>query len=754
MWDAGADGYARGEGLAVVALKTLPQALADNDHIECIIRETGVNQDGRTVGLTVPSATAQAALIKSTYARCGLDPTKPQDRCQYFEAHGTGTTSGDPKEAQAIRDVFFPPGLIGDDDGDELRTEYNGAATGDADDPNDQILYVGSIKTVIGHTEGAAGLAGVLKASLALQNAQIPSNMHFQQLSPAVEPFYHPHLQVPTSLLPWPISAPGVPRRASINSFGFGGTNAHVIIESWDGETSADACGNYSIDAKNMVKSRHYDGYKTCGPFVLSAHSRTALAKAVLALSKRLKEPPNSITMEDLAWTLQSRRTEFPFKAAFSATSISKLIDKLDSFIEGFDANDTISVSPKFPLRVLGVFTGQGAQWHHMGAGLFEQSLVFRGTIQQLDVSLANLPDAPSISLANLMDSCGDESRVHEAQFSQPLTTALQIALVDLLRSVGVVLHAVVGHSSGEIAAAYASGYLSASDAIRVAYYRGLHSSRAKSSTNGKLGTMLAVGMSLNDATGFCQRSNFVGRISVAAHNSPSSVTLSGDSDAVLEAQAVLDQQGTFARVLKVNKAYHSHHMQPCVAAYLESLKQCAIQPLRTCVEGECSWYSSVYGLDGRSIHDPDGLSDRYWIENMIKPVLLQPAVERAVREEDRCFDIALEIGPHPTLQKPVTDTLRAVTSTSIPYFGVLSRGKADTVAFSDALGSIWTRVRTPPNAPSIINWQAARRALYGDELRQPRVLKSLPCYSWDHEKPSFFESSISNAWRMSTRAM
>jgi acyl transferase domain-containing protein len=752
MWDAGADGYARGEGLAVVVLKTLPQALADNDHIECIIRESGVNQDGRTVGLTVPSATAQAELIRSTYARCGLDPTQPQDRCQYFEAHGTGTAGGDPKEAQAIRDVFFPPRSDGDSD----ETGGKATAIGDGDDQNDQRLYVGSVKTVIGHTEGAAGLSGVLKASLALQNAQIPSNMHFEQLSPSVKPFYYPHLQVPTELLPWPISAPGVPRRASINSFGFGGTNAHVIIESWDGGTSAYDGDNHGSAAENIVKPSQHNFSKTCGPFILSAHSRTALTEGVSALSKTLKDASDSIDLEDLAWTLQSRRTEFPFRATFSAGSKYELVDKLDAFkAEGCDASGTISVSPKFPLRVLGVFTGQGAQWHRMGAGLFEQSPVFRGMIRQLDDSLASLPDAPSWSLADIMVASGNESRVHEAEFAQPLTTALQIALVDLLRSVGVALDAVVGHSSGEIAAAYASGYLLASDAIRVAYYRGLHSSRARSPVSGQLGSMLAVGMALNDATSFCQRSDFLGKITVAAHNSPSSVTLSGDSDAILKAKALLDQQETFARVLQVNKAYHSHHMQPCAESYLESMKQCMIQPLRTCLGGECSWYSSVYGPDGRSIHDPDALSDRYWIENMVKPVLFHHAVERAVREEDHCFDLALEIGPHPTLQRPVTDTLRAVTGVDIPYLGVLSRGEIDTVAFSDALGFIWTRVRTPLDAPSIISWQALRKALYGDdELRQPRLLKNLPSYSWDHEKPLLFESSISNAWRISSRTM
>jgi hybrid polyketide synthase/nonribosomal peptide synthetase ACE1 len=198
MWDASANGYARGEGVGAVVLKTLSAALADGDHIECVIRETSVNQDGRTRGITMPSSTAQADLIRQTYKRAGLDLLNRADRPQYFEAHGTGTMVGDPREAEAVNAAFFA-------EGKDLTAE-------------DQI-YIGSIKTVIGHTEGAAGLAGVLKASLALQHGYIPPNLLFSELSPAVAPFAK-HLQLATKLTPWPTLPEGAPRRASVNSFG------------------------------------------------------------------------------------------------------------------------------------------------------------------------------------------------------------------------------------------------------------------------------------------------------------------------------------------------------------------------------------------------------------------------------------------------------------------------------------------------------------------------------------------------------
>lgn len=195
MWDKDVDGYARGEGIASVVLKTLSAAIRDNDHIECVIRATGVNQDGRTPGLTMPSATAQAALIQSTYARAGLDITKSEGRPQFFHAHGTGTAAGDPQEAEAIASAFFPPGVRGDK------------------------LFVGSIKTVIGHTEGTAGLASLIGTAQSMQHGIIPPNMHFNELNPRIAQFYD-HLHVPIKPTAWPEPQPGQPRRASINSFG------------------------------------------------------------------------------------------------------------------------------------------------------------------------------------------------------------------------------------------------------------------------------------------------------------------------------------------------------------------------------------------------------------------------------------------------------------------------------------------------------------------------------------------------------
>lgn len=207
MWDISADGYARGDGFAAVMLKTLSQALKDGDDIESIIRETGVNSDGRTAGITMPNASAQTALICQTYQRAGIDSRLEGDRCQYFEAHGTGTPTGDPIEAKAVRNAFFP-----EECGDLGQVQKCRES-----------LYIGSIKTIVGHLEGCAGLAGLLKASLAVKNATIPLNLHFNVLSPTIEEFYT-NMHIPTVARSWPTLPPGSPRRASVNSFGFGGT--------------------------------------------------------------------------------------------------------------------------------------------------------------------------------------------------------------------------------------------------------------------------------------------------------------------------------------------------------------------------------------------------------------------------------------------------------------------------------------------------------------------------------------------------
>lgn len=696
MWDADADGYARGDGIATVVLKKLSDALADGDHIECIIRETGINQDGRTQGITVPSSEAQAALIRRTYARAGLDLANPADRPQFFEAHGTGTKVGDPKEAAAIHSTF-------------------GGHYGDP-------LYVGSIKTVIGHTEGAAGIAGLLKASLSLQAGVIPPNMLFNRLNPSIEPFIQ-GLQVPTHAKPWPALPKDAVRRASVNSFGFGGANSHAILESYQAQV-----GN----ASSVLVA-------PATPFVFSAASNTSLVSSLQAHLDYLKTNP--VNMRDLAWTLQQRRSTFSHKIAFSAPDVESLIQKIELRLEEYENKSDANIgvrSSSTPPKVLGVFTGQGAQWPAMGAELIRSSEFVRRRFQELDQALATLPaaDRPTWKIADQLLLDAKSSRITEAAFSQPLCTAVQVVLVDLLRSAGIMPSSVVGHSSGEIGAAYAANFINARDAIRIAYYRGLYAKLAGGSI-GQKGAMLAVGTSLEDATEVIELDAFVGRIAVAAHNSPASVTLSGDADAISEVKTVFEEEKKFARLLKVDTAYHSHHMQACGDAYVKALRACKVEVHRN-RDTSVTWYSSVTG--GEVMEPTALLQDLYWRDNMVQRVSFYEAVTAAARAENPT--LAIEIGPHAALKGPTQQNI-AETGLNLPYTGVMSRGVNDVEAFSDGLGHIWTQF-----GPEAVDFAAFERLFL--DAPQAKLATGLPSYQWD-QKIHWQESRI--ARKMRTRS-
>ncbi|RYP36755.1 hypothetical protein DL767_003254 [Monosporascus sp. MG133] len=720
MWDADADGYARGEGVAAIVLKKLSKAIADGDHIECVIRETGLNQDGRTPGITMPSATAQEALIRATYAKAGLDISKRADRPQFFEAHGTGTPAGDPVEAEAVSNAFFGPG-----------SHFNPSNS-------DDTLFVGSIKTVVGHTEGTAGLAAVIKASLALQAGVIPPNLLLNKLNPKIEPFYG-NVKILSAAQEWPKLSEGGVRRVSVNSFGFGGANCHAILESFERtETLHGQRSNYIA---------------TCfTPFLFSAASESALTAKLKRYREYLAGGNAGATgrLRDLSWTLSNRRSTLSWRAVVPATSdVEDLIRKLDDCTE-FTSEPSSSSSAKTrgsKPRILGIFTGQGAQWPRMGAKLIEKSPAASKILARLDNSLQSLNhrDRPTWSLREQLLAGADTSSVGIASVSQPVCTAVQIMLVDMLRAAGVEFSAVVGHSSGEISAAYAAGYLSSEDAIRVAYYRGLH---MKSITQN--GAMLAVGTSYEDAKELCELPAFEGRVCVAASNSPASVTLSGDAEAIDEIKTVLDEEKKFTRRLKVDRAYHSHHMMACAEPYVSSLQQCGIQQLSRTEDRKCRWVSSVFTCEITDIPVPESLQGEYWALNLTKPVMFAEALQILLGggQDGEVYDLAIEVGPHPALKGPASQTIQGcLGGESIPYTGVLSRGEDDIESFSQGLGYIW---RTW--GEGAVDFDAYSRFI-NDEQRDAGVpqtvpMKGLPTYPWDHNRTFWHESRLSRAFR------
>ncbi|KEZ40819.1 putative lovastatin nonaketide synthase protein [Scedosporium apiospermum] len=624
MWDSEADGYARGEGVAAVVLKRLSDAIADGDHIECLIRETGANQDGFSNGITVPNTEAQAMLIRQTYQRAGLDPEKnPYDRPQFFEAHGTGTKAGDPKEAAAIHRCFG-----------------NFAADGMAP------LYASGI----------------------IQKGIIPPNLLFNSLNPAIEPFYK-GLEVPTSIKPWPQLPEGVPRRVSVNSFGFGGSNAHAIVEEY----------------RPAVEGAAVPPRPSFTPFVFSAVSEASLVAQLQAYSEHLGEN-SDINPVDLAWTLQSRRSQLPFKVSFSAATIEELKAKIDEKLAQTGGGTTVGTRSniKGTPHILGVFTGQGAQWPAMGAELIRSSEFVRKRVQELDQFLTTLPegDRPEWNLEQEMMAGNDTSRIAEAALSQPLCTAIQIILVDLLLAARIKFSAVVGHSSGEIGAAYAAGFLSDKDALRVAYYRGLYAKLAGNVidvTTGQKsqGAMMAVGTSWEDAHDLLSLRAFRGRLAIAAHNSSASVTLSGDVDAIVHAKKVFDEEKKFARVLKVDTAYHSHHMLPCGDPY------------------------------DKPVEASEVLRGEYWRDNMQNAVRFADAVKNAMTSDPQIV-CAVEVGPHPALKGPATQ-----------------------------------------NIGEGVDFQSYKKLVSGAaSVSKPKLVVGLPSYKWNHGRTHWQESRRSRKMR------
>lgn len=509
---------------------------------------------------------------------------------------------------------------------------------------------------------------------------------------------------------------------------GFGGTNAHAILE------------QYQAPAAPAPQGLSFT------PFVFSALSEASLVAQLQAYSNHLKTHHDNIDASDLAWTLHSRRSHLSTKTTFSALTIEQLTSKIDAKLAEVsqNADTTIGIrsNSKATPRLLGVFTGQGSQWPAMGAHLIRSSDFVRERIQHLEQSLATLPpsDRPAWHLQDEMLAGDDISRISEAALSQPLCTAIQIILVDLLRAAGITFAAVVGHSSGEIAAAYAAGFISDHDAIRIAYYRGIFARLAGNECTGQKGAMLAVGIAWEDAQDLINLRAFKGRLAVAAHNSPASVTFSGDADAIVHAKNVFDEEKKFARLLKVDTAYHSHHMMPCGDAYVQALRACGVRINRERTNTSCSWFSSVTP-SAQEMEPVEALQDVYWRDNMTNPVLFAEAVKNAVASDEQ-INLAIEVGPHPALKGPATENISEVRTAALPYCGALGRGKNDVEVFSEALGFVWTHL------PHLVDFQSFEKAVNCDESRRPKLVVGLPSYQWNHGRSHWSESRISRRMR------
>ncbi|KAK3934736.1 hypothetical protein QBC46DRAFT_462469 [Diplogelasinospora grovesii] len=711
--DRGA-GYGRGEGLGVLVLKRLDRALADGDAIHAVVVNSGVNHDGKTAGIFLPNADAQERLARSVYAKAGLDPRETL----YVEAHGTGTVAGDQAEIQSISNVF-------------------GRAAGRTPE-----LPVGSIKSNIGHLESSSGVAGILKAILVLKKNQIPPNLNFINPKPALH-LEERGIKVPLELMPLTPEGYAGPRRVSVNSFGYGGANAHAILEAYDRRLSTAshlANGNgheyhsngivTNGNANDIVNGaeKHHDA-ETTSLVVLSANSEMSLGKVISNLQEWLaSDHGRSVPFADLAYTLNVRRSKLPWRCSVLARNTQELATALA---------DPKLVRPVKAAREVGmafVFTGQGAQWFAMGRELLTSSRAFAGSIALCSRTLQDL--GCDWDLAEELSRSEKTSRLGESRFSQPCTTAVQIALVDLLESFGIRPQSVCGHSSGEIAAAYAAGALSEQAAMRVAYHRGICSSMAKG-LNATQGAMLAVGEG-EEAIAARIQGLSRGKVTVACVNSPESTTISGDLAAIEELQAALDDATVFHRRLKVDSAYHSHHMAAVAQSYLSSLDGMAHGMPRK----DVAFCSSVTGK--RKLAD---FGPSYWVSNLVSQVKFSAASRLAAEHlglASAGANVLVEVGPHSALSGPLRQSLSGgVSDGSLKYTYVPCL-----VRKQSAVDTILTLVGKTFEAGYAAELEAVMNDQHGN-AGPCRVVDSLPTYPWDHSTTYWHESRLSKGHRL-----
>lgn len=640
--DAHADGYVRSEGAGVVVLKPLKQAIADRDHIYAVIRGSAVSNDGNSSGsLGTPSRRGQERLLRCAYQNAGVSPGS----VQYVEAHGTGTSAGDPVELGALGTVL---------------------ASG-----RTSPCLVGSVKTNVGHTEGAAGVAGLIKVALSLYHRLIPPSLHCQQPNPNI-PWVELPLRIVRELTAWPLEpGSGV---AGVSTFGITGTNAHVVL----GEAR-------QPDSKA--------GAKDCGRAVLvpiSARSWRSLRGMANAYASGLA--CNKVSLPDLAYTASQRRSHHACRLAVVGETNADLKQQLENWLAS-EARIEETSAPK----IVFVFPGQGSQWVGMGRELMNRETVFRDSLAECDRALR-----PFVNWSLLEQLQSDESspsyRLSEIDCIQPTLLAIEIALADLWRSWGIKPDAVIGHSMGEIAAAFVAGALTLDDAMRVISCR----SKLLRRTAGH-GAMAIVELSTEETEAVL--AGFQDRLSIAVSNSPSSTVVSGDPGAIEQVLQTLEERGVFCRPVRVDVASHSPQMDPLQPELITALR--ALHPTKATIP--------IYSTCRARILDGTECDARYWADNLRRPVLFSQMTQELLASDHGVF---IEMSPHPVLLPAIEQGFQFAGRLGIAVAS-LRRKEPEQQTILSSLGRLYQLGYSPP-------WE---------QLNPAGELIKLPRYSWDEER-------------------
>jgi len=591
-FDSSANGYVRAEGCGVILIKKLNDALRDKNKIYGVIRGSAVNQDGTvSSGFTVPSVSAQKELLKTAYSNSGVDPSD----VTYIEAHGTGTAVGDPIEANALGEIV---GLAKN---------------------RKSPLKIGSVKSNMGHMEGASGIAGAIKALLVLQNQAIPPNVNFNTPNPNID-FDGLKLDVPVSCEK--MSGGSEPMIVGVNSFGAGGTNAHLVLEEYTRGESREKpkCSEAEVDLPIIISSKSQEGLN-------------ALAKEYERFFGRA-----SSEVQEVASSLMRHRSRYSHSLVVAAKDAMEAQERLAMYSEGITDQGYRQVNAdrvKKP-KVAFMFSGQGGQWLGMGRKLYETDSTYRSIVDEID---GHFEDIAGWSIASEMFGGEDENSINKTNIVQPAIMITQVATAEILIRKGVNPDGVVGHSIGEVAAAYMSGAISLKEAVYVIYHR----SNLQNKLSGK-GAMLAVGVGLEEANDLVEQ--FGENVSIAAINSPTLVVLAGDNNDLLAIEEVLIKEEKFCRFVNVEVPYHSHYMQEIREELIDVLQKVQGKP------STIPLYSTVEGCLKGGAH----LSGEYWYENVRKPVLFTKTIECMCEDG---YDLFIEVGPHPVLVAGCNDVIK-----------------------------------------------------------------------------------------------
>ena len=686
-FDRGANGYGRSDGAGMVVLKLLTAALEDGDAIYAVVHGSAINQDGRSRGLTLPGRQAQEAVIEAAARAGGVSASQ----LAFVEAHGTGTPTGDPIEATAI-----------------------GRATGSTG------CLIGSVKTNIGHTEAAAGVAGVIKTALSLKHGVLPPSLHFDRPNPDI-PFEELGLRVATE----PEDLPG-PAYAGVNSFGFGGANAHVVLGSPPVMESAGNTENARLGSDLATVETNGDlaavaeggsgrssDQRTPRLLVLSAHGNDALKEKTSDMASLLRSRPD-MPSGDLAGTLALHRAHLDHRLALVFEESGEAARDLDVFCGGGipDRFETARAG-SHPAPVVFVFTGMGPQWYGMGQELYDAASPFREALDDFDRLFAAVSGR---SILEMMRNGTTGERMADVAVAQPANMALQWALAALWRSLGVEPQFVVGHSVGEIAGACVTGALSLEEGVRIIYQR----SRLQKEMQGR-GEMLAVGMSPEEADELIEP--YGDRLSIAAVNSPVSVTISGETADIDRLHTAVEDRRLFCQKLHTEIAYHSGQMDGIRDDFLASLN--GLSPSKTRVP----LVSTVTG----SRADGTELEADHWWRNIRSPVLFDRTFEEIPGDGEALY---IHIGPHPVLSTAIYENLAQCGRAGHALASLRrDRGAWDVLLKSVAKCYVhghdihWERLVDPPRRPVQLPpypWQKERYWLDGMD-HQPGDLYAHP---------------------------